>query len=298
MIDFSAYVFYVNRPDLIQRAIESFHPLWPQLTVVDNSGEVDHFLGRTFVPPVPFTYAQSMNWILKDAQEQRSEFIIHFHSDAYSSNPDAASELLDKVRGYKAEGRKWACAWTHYDLLWAINVKALKISVDGTLTSPTYFGDNDAKRRWTLAGWECINTDIKGIDHEGSATINSDPMLKFMDAQVFPRCTPTITNRSGAENLAMKSTMSRSTATTFLGSKPCMEAEIISHMAEPVKNRKLTLREMLDDIAEEQAFINGDYGKLRLEDNDAESQESRKSKEAKAQPGRAQPDCQGSLGKA
>jgi hypothetical protein len=189
----SAYVFYVNRPDLLDRALLSFPTLLSAhvLTIVDNSGcdqEITQQGGpvRYYQPPVPLTYAQSMNWMLKDAKEQGSNIIIHFHSDAYSTNPDAEKELLEKVFAYEAEGRKWACAWTHYDILWAINVKALEDIGGWDVNLPTYYGDNDAKRRWQLAGWECIDTHIKGIDHEGSATINSDPMLKFMNAQVFP----------------------------------------------------------------------------------------------------------------
>jgi len=190
MSDYAAYVFYVNRLDLLTRAIHSFPDLLENLTIVDNSEEKDELDVRgtleLFRPPVPLTYAQSMNWLLKDAIKRKVDFIVHFHSDAYSTNPDAVTELLAKVREYKAAGRKWACAWTHYDLLWAINPLALE-DVGGWDTNfPTYHGDNDARRRWELAGWECINTHIKGIDHEGSATINSDPKLQFLNAQTFP----------------------------------------------------------------------------------------------------------------
>jgi len=127
-----------------------------------------------------------MNWMLKDAIERKVEFIVHFHSDAYSTNPSAVEELLEKVREYKDAGRKWACLYSHYDLLWIINPVALKDIGGWDTAFPTYFGDNDCARRWELAGWERINTDIKGIDHEGSATINSDPKLQFLNAQVFP----------------------------------------------------------------------------------------------------------------
>lgn len=189
----SAYVFYVNRPDLLDRALASFPALSTAhiLTIVDNSGhdqeiEQQGGLVRYYQPPVPLTYSQSMNWMLKDAKNQGADVIIHFHSDAYSTNPKAESELLEKISETEAAGTKWACLWTHYDLLWAINVKALDDIGGWDTTFPAYFGDQDARRRWELAGWECIDTHIKGIDHEGSATINSDPKLQFMNAQTFP----------------------------------------------------------------------------------------------------------------
>lgn len=189
MSDFHAYVFYVNREDLLNRAIQAFPDVMENLTIVDNSEDSNlGVLGtlEMYKPPVSLTYSQSMNWMLKDAKSRKVDFIIHFHSDAYSTNPTAVDELLEKVREYRDTGRKWACAWTMYDCLWAINPIALEDIGGWDTVFPSYFGDNDARRRWELAGWECINTDIQGIDHEGSATINSDPKLQFMNGQTFP----------------------------------------------------------------------------------------------------------------
>lgn len=189
--DFLAYVFYVNRPDLLDRALLSFPQLRNELTILDNSGykqedETKGGIVRYYQPPVPLTYSQSMNWMLKDAMDRKVDFILHFHSDAFSVNPNAVDELLEKVREYRDAGRKWACAWTHYDLLWAINPVALEDIGGWDTNLPTYFGDNDARRRWELAGWECINTNIQGVDHEGSATINSDAKLQFLNQKTFP----------------------------------------------------------------------------------------------------------------
>lgn len=189
MSDFAAYVFFVNRLDLLRRSIDAFPALIEGLTIVDNSEYENELVVKgveLFRPPVPFTYAQSMNWMLKDALEKKVDFIIHFHSDAYSTNSNAVQELLAKAREYKADGRQFACLWTHYDLLWCINPAALAYIGGWDTNFPTYFGDQDARRRWKIAGWECIETHIKGIDHEGSATINSDPKLQFINSQTFP----------------------------------------------------------------------------------------------------------------
>lgn len=203
MSDFHAYVFFVNRLDLLDRAIHSFPNLLGDLTVVDNSEYKDEIKVagpiELFRPPVPFSYAQSMNWILKDAQERKVDFILHFHSDAFSINPTAVEELLEKVREYRDTGRKWACAWTHYDLLWAINPVALEDIGGWDTNLPNYFGDNDAKMRWVITGWECINTNIQGVDHEGSATINSDPKLQFLNGETFPLYSYYYQNKWGGE---------------------------------------------------------------------------------------------------
>ena len=172
MTEFAAYVFYVNRPDLMNRALKSFPELWDNLTIVDNSvngvPEEVSLPGKVFRPPVPLTYTQSMNWMLKDATEKGVDFIFHFHSDATSSNPAAVSHLLDYARKVKEDGRKWACLWTLYDVLWCINpVAAREVGGWDTVFS-AYFTDNDMRRRWELEGWETINTHIEGITHEGS----------------------------------------------------------------------------------------------------------------------------------
>jgi hypothetical protein len=197
--DFRAYVFYVNRPDLLKRSIEAFSEIQNCLTVVNNSG---HHLGGTgtfhdiggtvpmemrpyiFTPPVPMTYAQSMNWMLKDARSYKKDIIIHFHSDAFSNNPSAIKQLLYEARERK--GSKWGCLWTFYDILWAINPIAMQDIGGWDQELTAYFTDQDVLRRFDLAGWKCIDTGIQGINHEGSATINSDPELRFMNGITFP----------------------------------------------------------------------------------------------------------------
>lgn len=190
MADFAAYVFYVNRPELLLRSVSAFPELREHLTVIDNSESSDaaRVLDevRWLIPPVALTYSQSMRWMLRDAVNRGVDFIIHFHSDAFSTNPDAIQELLTAVRQYKAEGRRWACAWTFYDILWVINPKAM-LDIGGWDTEFTdYFTDQDVRRRLDLAGWECIDTHIQGIGHEGSATIRSDPKRQFLNQATFP----------------------------------------------------------------------------------------------------------------
>ncbi len=188
MTDFAAYVFYVNRPDLLARSVCSFPELSDDLTIVDNSAVnvPSTVFGKAFKPPVPLSYTQSMNWMLKDATERGKDFIIHFHSDATSSNSKAVLELLDYCRRMKAEGRRWGCLWTFYDILWAVNPLAMNDIGGWDTNFKDYFCDQDVRRRLNLAGWETIDTNIQGINHEGSATINSDPKLQFLNGQTFP----------------------------------------------------------------------------------------------------------------
>ena len=189
MTDFAAYVFYVNRPDLLQRAIDSFRDLLGELTLVDNSAGGQHMCiqgAETFRPPVPLSYSQSMNWMLKDATEKGVDFIFHFHSDAVSANPQSVTQLLEYARKVKAEGKRWACLWTLYDVLWVINPVAARDVGGWDTTFPAYFVDQCQKQRWKAKGWETIDTHIEGITHEGSATVRSDPKLEYLNKVTFP----------------------------------------------------------------------------------------------------------------
>lgn len=188
MKDFAAYVFFVNREDLLQRAIDAFPQWHEELTIVDNSvnGLSAPSPHKIFRPPVPLTYTQTMNWMLKDATNRGVDFIAHFHSDAFSTNLLAAQELLDRARLMRSEERKWACLWSYYDIAWIINPQAVHAVGGWDTVFPAYFSDNDMRRRLELNGWECIDTNIQGVNHEGSATINSDPALQFLNGVTFP----------------------------------------------------------------------------------------------------------------
>ena len=190
MTDFAAYVLYVNRPDLLQRAIEGLPQLAADLTIIDNS-EVDNGdlkgLGITvYRPPVPFTYSQSMNWMLKTATSRGKDFIINFHSDATNSNPEAANELLARCREERDKGTSWGCLWTFYDILWAINPVALNDIGGWDTNFHAYFTDQDTRRRLHMANWETIDTHIQGLDHEGSSVIKSDRKLEYLNGVTFP----------------------------------------------------------------------------------------------------------------
>lgn len=205
-VKWAAYVMYVNRPDLLARAVASFPLFTENLTVVDNSPlgwaedaerwEQDHGTEllvfencRNTVgvmkPAVPMTYSQSLNWILLDAQRQSAALIAHFHADAFTTNLNAASHLLARACADLAAGKRICCWYTLHDLLWMVNVEALADIGGCDITFPSYFTDGCLRVRWEKAGWERVVTGIEGVGHEGSATINSDPKLRALNAHTF-----------------------------------------------------------------------------------------------------------------
>lgn len=187
--DFHAYIPYVNNPELLKRAVDSVPELWSNLTIVDNSG---YGVGtdlpdsvEIFVPPVPLSFSQSQNYFFRDARwNRRCKFILWLHNDCELPQ-GAALQMIERVRSYYAEGRKWGVAFSHYDIFSAVNL-AMVDEVGGYDTNIfSYKADQDMYRRVQLAGWELVNTEIEveaiKAGHIGSQTIKSDPKLDFIN---------------------------------------------------------------------------------------------------------------------
>ena len=187
MSDFKMLIPYVNRPDLLAKAVLSAQDLASQLAIIDNS--VNGLHGDTGWPAVirpqyPLTCSQTFNFIMQLTREMGANICIWMHNDA-EAGPGVCLELLNRAREYNAEGRKWGILWTYYDTLSAINTDLLDVVGEWDENLPQYFTDNDYYRRVKLAGWECIDTMLTDVKHVGSQTINSDPALKAENNRTF-----------------------------------------------------------------------------------------------------------------
>jgi hypothetical protein len=216
--DFRAYLRVENRLDLLVKAVGSIPEFWRVLTIVENSPErITEKLSspRTakilepsfrlagddppsitvFYPPVPLTFTQSHNWWFANAKKKGAQFVIWIHNDAASVD-GGHLRLLDFVRRITAAGRKWGTVFTSYDALAAVNLAAIE-DVGGYDTAfPKYGCDCDLYHRFTLAGWECINTGIV-TNHVGSQTILSDTKLRFVNGIIHPHSMDYYRNKWG-----------------------------------------------------------------------------------------------------
>ena len=205
--DFRAYLRVENRLDLLVKAVDSIPEFWPVLTIVDNSPERIteklrfHFAGddplgiTVFHPPVPLTFTQSHNWWFANAKKRGAKFVLWIHNDAEAIDKGHL-RLLGFVRRITAEGRKWGTVFTSYDALAAVNLAAIE-DVGGYDTAfPKYGCDCDLYHRFTLAGWECINTGIV-TNHVGSQTILSDTKLRFVNGIIHPHSMDYYRNKWG-----------------------------------------------------------------------------------------------------
>jgi hypothetical protein len=178
-----------NRPDLIEKAVNSIPEFWPYLTIVDNSPDETPILaGETrfnvFRPPVPLTFTQSHNWFFSNAKFRGAKFLLWMHTDAEAVD-GGHLRLLELARQCVTADRRWGVIWTNYDSLAAVNLDMIADIGGYDNVFPKYFCDNDHIRRMRLAGWETISSGIHTM-HIGSQTIKSDPELNFLNSVTFP----------------------------------------------------------------------------------------------------------------
>jgi GT2 family glycosyltransferase len=179
MSGYIMFIPYVNRIDLLRKAIESASDVRDHLVIIDNSKdglEGEHGWPAIIRPLVPLSFSQSMNAMLKLAKDKGASICVWMHSDA-EAEQGVVMELIALAHQYMAEGRKWGVLWTAYDALSAMNVEAFEDIGGWDANIAWYTSDNDAYYRLKLAGWECIDTGLK-VKHTPSSTLNSDPEIR------------------------------------------------------------------------------------------------------------------------
>jgi len=182
---------YVNRYDLLLKAIASVECFHDHLVLIDNSEareleETD--LNREFEivhPSVPLTFTQTQNLLQKIAQQRKCDVLFFMHNDAEAA-PGSAETFLQRVAELWRTNPRFGVAFTHYDALCAFNVIALGRIGPWDTVFTQYFADNDYYRRLEEAGFEKIDTGIEVYHHGPSATTLSDPHRQHVNNIFFP----------------------------------------------------------------------------------------------------------------
>jgi len=194
-MDYLAAIAYVNRPDLLRKALASVKPYWKRLTVIDNSpGRELRGMdlqaaapgSRLFVPPVPYSFAQTMNLLHRLGAEQRADTVIFMHNDA-EAYPGTPEKFLEALAHLQSGLRRWGAAFTNYHTLVAFNMRAVRKVGPWDIILPRYYGDYDYYRRLALSGYELVHTKLRVHHHDGGAnTVKADPKLKFNHDIMMP----------------------------------------------------------------------------------------------------------------
>jgi hypothetical protein len=186
MSDYKAYIGFVNREDLVRRAIESSSEVMADLTIIDNSEKGISFDPgcRVFRPPMPVWFVHCVNYALLETRRQGAYICLWLHSDAWA--PEGAyTKLIERARQLTSEGRKWGVLFTSYDALVALNTAMIDDVGLFDQNISWYCSDNDFYRRAGLAGYELLDTGIE-VNHDYSMTIKSDPKIDFLNGIMHP----------------------------------------------------------------------------------------------------------------
>lgn len=188
-MNYQIYTMFVNRKDLLQKALDSLAHYQGKVVVLDNSPDQDldltDFQGEILRPPVPLFCSQSYNLILREARKRGQEIFFIMHSDALASE-DVVSKLLERARELTLANRRWGVLFTNYDVLCLCNTAVLQaFSWDQYL--PLYYTDVDFYYRLKLAEIELIETYLP-VEHQegGSNALKANPALRAYVETNFP----------------------------------------------------------------------------------------------------------------
>jgi hypothetical protein len=180
------FIPYVNRLDLLEKAVNSVSVHGDEVVVINNSGgNVPCSIGCSVMrPSVPLTASQTLNWMQYLAKLWDCPFYFFMHNDA-EAHPGTFDKLLEMAWSKQNSGDNWAVIFTHYDTLAAYKTSAFDAIGPWDTNFSQYFTDNDMYRRLRLAGYELAESCLP-VDHVGSQTIHSDPVRGLFNSITFP----------------------------------------------------------------------------------------------------------------
>jgi len=177
-VDHFAYIPYVNRPDLLDRAVASIRDLWPSLVVIDQSPTGLELQNHPWTQQIAgvfrasagcMTFTQMMNWAQAEAAERGANYLVFMHNDA-ECREAITPKLLECARKQPRTG----VIFTYYDALAVFSMAAAKDVGPWDETFRWYFSDNDYYRRMQLHHWTLHNFGGQQVVHHGSQTLHSD----------------------------------------------------------------------------------------------------------------------------
>jgi len=173
------FIPYVNRPDLLIRAVDSI-PVsneW-QAEVINNSGKElpEGVFAGDCNPNTPLTFAATQNWMIHLAVNAwNAPFYLFMHSDA-EAGEGTVQKLVEMADAIAKTGYRWGAIFTAYDALAAYSVDAMRDIGGWDLNLPWYLGDCDCYRRLRIAGYPTLESGLL-VKHTPSQTLNSDPYI-------------------------------------------------------------------------------------------------------------------------
>ncbi|WP_193726698.1 glycosyltransferase family 2 protein [Paenibacillus guangzhouensis] len=176
---------YKNRSDLLETALHSIRPWWENVIIINGSNDRTLRLPldihvHVYTPSTPLTFSQSMNYLIKLAEEQSCETVLYMHTDA-EAHPNTTHSFLDAVQELLRTKRRWGVAYTSEFTIFALNMIAVKEIGLWDPILQVYHSDMDYFYRMRLRGFEMVPIPLPITHHNGgNSTIKSDPELMFL----------------------------------------------------------------------------------------------------------------------
>lgn len=178
------WIFHVNRPDLTEVAYRSVCKHF-DVEILDNSANQElrqrgSFKANLLYPPIPFTFQQSHQWILKIAKDAGLKHYYWMHNDAEALHGTAEG----LIRFVEALEGQWGVVFTHYDAMAAFNVEALEAIGGWSDLFEQYFLDNHTYRLLELNGYPLLRSNLGVMHHEDASTTIKYDKRKFERNQI------------------------------------------------------------------------------------------------------------------
>ncbi|MCI3926315.1 glycosyltransferase family 2 protein [Paenibacillus sp. TRM 82003] len=191
-------ISYVNRPDLLEEAVNSIPAYWNNTIVIDNSDDrslrgATWLQGKAAVyePPVPMTFPQRMNWVNAQAEKLGCDVVMFMHDDTVA-HPGTPERFLETLERLTQENPRWGVAFTRaegmqtdYDYFCAFRMDAVKAVGAWDERFMQYFSDTDFYWRLLAAGYEHVYTGLP-VKHYGGSSTFADPYRKAVFNASFP----------------------------------------------------------------------------------------------------------------
>ena len=177
------FVPYVNRKDLLFRALAGIRCMWPRTLVIDNSEE-NELAGEqlpvaVYRPCVPLQFAQTMNLTQRFAFEGGCGIFFFLHADA-APGEEAAQRLLAHAQALSSH---WGVIFTNGDAFCCFRSEAVKTVGPWDWRGLNwYFADKDYYYRIRLAGFEAVTLELP-VEHVASQTRGADRYIETVVAQ-------------------------------------------------------------------------------------------------------------------
>lgn len=188
------YIPVMNRLDLLEGALETIGAHFSEVWIIDNTAEElqeavckfeeEDKTGRVVVwrPSIQYRFVDTMNLMQALSKRHRLTEYYWCHNDARDNTPGGEHTLkfIEFVHALVQSTDLWSVAFTHYDILSAVNMEAVQAVGPWDNVLSQYYADNDWYRRCRLAGYPTVDSGLH-IEHmnDASNTMKADPYYAF-----------------------------------------------------------------------------------------------------------------------